>query len=396
MEYTPEEIQMMIYDKIAGTLPEQDDAFLMRLVEQDRTAAELWNKINDDVAITGGSFHSQQLSEAQDRVWEKVQQDVTGGTDNSTQVAGGNGIIKSRGFIVAKRIAVAAVVLSLIAGAYVTIVRKGTTVSRLPRQESSGRRSIELTLANGQILRLSDSSVNSSIQAGGVQMQNTNKTFSFNDGGKEKSEINSITVPAGMDYKIILADGSNVWLNAETKIDFPFSFTGNTREVTLNGEAYLQVAHDATKPFIVHLHNSSVQVVGTEFNINSYDSGIVIVSLVKGAVKMKSAGGELAIRPGIEGKLEASGNISLGPFDQNEVLSWMQGIHIFHDATMSEIGTLIPRWFGVQVVIDNAKVRNERFSGFIDRNKPVSFFLDNLKSTKAADYYFSGGVLHLK
>jgi transmembrane sensor len=115
---------------------------------------------------------------------------------------------------------------------------------------------------------------------------------------------------------------------------------------------------------------------------------------------MKSNNKELEIQPGKQGvyseNTSASANFSLHSFDEKDVLSWMHGIHVFYNASIQEISTVLPRWYGIDVVLDNSAIARERFSGFIDRNKPIRDFLENLKSTNAADYYFKGETLHLK
>ncbi|HTI11442.1 MAG TPA: FecR domain-containing protein, partial [Puia sp.] len=208
--------------------------------------------------------------------------------------------------------------------------------------------------------------------------------------------LNTLTVPVGMDYKIVLADGTEVWMNSATVLQFPFAFRGETREISLSGEAYLKVAGDATRPFIVHLPQTTVQVLGTAFNVNSYDSGIVRVSLVSGAVTLKSDRQELQLRPGMEGVYSKNADLTFHSFDEKDVLGWMQGIHVFYNASIQEISRVLPRWYGLAVKLDNPRITRQRFSGFINRNKPIQDFLENLKSTHSADYYFMGDTLHLR
>src|SRR5690606_25037817 len=115
-------------------------------------------------------------------------------------------------------------------------------------------------------------------------------------------EWNIISVPFKRDYKLILSDGTEVWLNSLSNLRFPFNFIGEKREVFLEGEAYFKVAKD-TKPFIVHVGETDIKVLGTSFNINS-DGTQVITSLVEGSV-LNSAGNEsVLLKPGYQSIFE--------------------------------------------------------------------------------------------
>lgn len=251
---------------------------------------------------------------------------------------------------------------------------------------------IQLQLSNGQTIDLNTDT--SQVLAGNVVMKNANKTLTYKSG--EAAGFATLTVPPGKDYTIHLSDGSEVQLNAATSIRFPLSFTGNTREVFINGEAYLKIAKDADKPFIVNLPNSSVHVLGTAFNVNTYDSGIVKVALVEGAVKFVNKENSLQLLPGQEG-VSSAGNISTHPFDETDVLSWRSGRFLFSNASLEDVCRVIPRLYGLSLELDNKQVANRRFSGVIDRNQPLENVLKALKATNAIDYYADKeGVFHIK
>ncbi|WP_170302682.1 FecR family protein [Chitinophaga oryziterrae] len=251
---------------------------------------------------------------------------------------------------------------------------------------------IQLQLSNGQTIDLNTDT--SQVLAGNVVLKNANKTLTYKSG--EAAGFATLTVPPGKDYTIHLSDGSEVQLNAATSIRFPLSFTGNTREVFINGEAYLKIAKDADKPFIVNLPNSSVHVLGTAFNVNTYDSGIVKVALVEGAVKFVNKENSLQLLPGQEG-VSSAGNISTHPFDETEVLSWRSGRFLFSNASLEDVCRVIPRLYGLSLELDNKQVASRRFSGVIDRNQPLENVLKALKATNAIDYYADKeGVFHIK
>ncbi|WP_158267017.1 FecR family protein [Chitinophaga niastensis] len=253
---------------------------------------------------------------------------------------------------------------------------------------------IQLQLRNGPTIDLSNQQGRT--QLGNIILNNKNKqlTYSYDTATPQSA---SLTVPAGKDYSIHLQDGSEIELNAATQLDFPLAFTGNTREVTIHGEAYLKIAQNAGKPFLVHLPGATVQVLGTAFNVNTYDSNAVSVALVEGAVKMEAGNATSILKPGYEISFTPEKGMSTEKFDEGDVLAWRQGIHLFHAASMEEIATLIHRFYGVVVKIDVKAANNKPFTGSMNRNKPVRHFLDGLKFSQYIDYYFDNdSILHLK
>ena len=382
MQYDLEHVRMMMMEKIAGTLDEQDNIVLQQLIVNEGEINHLWEELQARFEEPHAADIIKGLPGRQERVWAQVDQRGMGKTE-----------LPVRPFRFVRIAAAAACFLLAAAGGilYYRSIHRGVPYASTG---SSSKKSIQLQLAGGQPIDLSAAGNTITLQE--AQLKNTNKTLSFQTTGDKSAGLNTLTVPVGMDYKIVLADSTEIWMNSATVLQFPFAFQGNTREISLSGEAYLKVAANAAKPFIVHLPHASVQVLGTAFNVNSYDSGVVRVSLVNGAVKLKSDSKEANIRPGLEGVCTGNADITLHTFDEKDVLSWMHGIHVFYNASIQEISTVLPRWYGIEVVLDNSRIAGERFSGFIDRNKPIQDFLENLKSTNSAGYYFKDGILHLK
>lgn len=225
-------------------------------------------------------------------------------------------------------------------------------------------------------------------------LHTSNKQLTYTGNSKDQT-LGTLTVPAGKSYNVVLDDGTIVYMNAASKLEFPMKFNGNKREITISGEAYLQIAKNAEQPFIVHLGNSYVQVLGTEFNVNTYDSGTVKVSLVKGSVRMNTGKDSVLLKPGKAATFTGTALV-VDPFDEDDVLSWKSGILKFSGATIDEIArTVIPRYFDEQVVIDPS-ASGKKFTGVIDRNKPLKEFLYHLTITNEITHYTHNGVIHLK
>lgn len=173
---------------------------------------------------------------------------------------------------------------------------------------------------------------------------------------------------------ITLVDGSKVWLNADSRLEYPASFGGNTREVRLSGEAFFDVAKNKTKPFIIHLKNGTVRVLGTSFNIKAYDTD--------GVVETSVATGKVAFIPKKEGNtdttflthnLKAVYSLKTGLVKTISTLSnmdkaWTEGKLIFANTSMDEIAATLERYFGKQVVINDEQLRSYRLTGSFENN----------------------------
>jgi len=261
---------------------------------------------------------------------------------------------------------------------------------------ATDNKNITLQLANGKTINLSQAQDN--IQLAGAKLKNNGKALSYtldgnNNGSNDAGAISKLTVPIGKDYKMFLADGSEVHLNSGTEVTLSLSLKGSSREITISGEAFLRVAPQAGRPFLVHTPHGTVQVLGTSFNVNTYDSGVVKVALVEG--KVQFAG--VSIQPGKEAVYTVDKGVQVRAFDEDETLGWQEGKYYFSDATLREIVNVLPRWYGTNVLIDNPQLAGEHFAGMMDRSKPITAFLDNLVSARKIRYYFDNeGVLHLQ
>jgi transmembrane sensor len=262
-------------------------------------------------------------------------------------------------------------------------------ITHLPNNKN-----IQLQLAGGQII---DLNADTSQVVGAVNMRSSNKTLTYTTSPAAKTAgYATLTVPAGKDYTIRLSDGTAIQLNAATSIRFPLAFTSNNREVYIDGEAYLKIAKQARQPFIVHLPNTTVKVLGTEFNVNTYDSGVAKIALVQGAVKVVGTTDSLQLTPGQEA-VYTNSKLSTAPFDEMDVLSWRVGKFLFNNASLEEVCRVIPRLYGISLEIDNKEAANKRFSGVIDRHQPVENLLKALKATNGIDYYTDKtGAFHIR
>ncbi len=205
--------------------------------------------------------------------------------------------------------------------------------------------------------------------------------------GKALTEIkyNTVVNPRGSKViKMTLSDGTNFWLNAGSSVTYPIAFIGSERKVTITGEAYFEVAHDAGKSFYVSKGEVSVQVLGTHFNVNAYnDEDAIRVTLLEGSVKVKSGlkdqRNEVVIKPGEQAVANTnSGIIIMKDVDVEQVLSWKNGWFEFENASPEAILRQASRWYDLEIrYLTN--VTDKRFGGRISRDLPLSALMNLLE-----------------
>lgn len=247
-----------------------------------------------------------------------------------------------------------------------------------------------LTLADGSQILL-DSTANGQLaRQGNVEIiKLANGQLAYKAGGKEKEVLyNTMSTPRGGQYRLILPDGSKVWLNASSSIRYPTSFTGNGRRVAITGEAYFEVAKDPALPFRVSLLPASgkagmeVEVLGTHFNVNAYDDEpLVNTTLLEGSVKVKQAAGSVMIRPGQQAQVNPAGRISVASdVDLAGIVAWKEGHFVFRDADIKTIMHQLMRWYDVDVKYEGT-IPERYFTADISRNKTLSGVLKILEQS---------------
>jgi len=219
-----------------------------------------------------------------------------------------------------------------------------------------GRNGAVLTLADGSEVVL-DSLGNGIVTTQqGTRVTLSNGQLSYEAAGAGAVSQNTMTTPRGRKFRLRLPDGTGVWLNAASAISYPTAFTGNTRTVTLTGEAYFEVASDKNQPFIVQLSKgASVQVLGTHFNIHAYpDENNITTTLLGGAVKVNVNQESRLLKPGQQLDFnQKSGATSISnQVDTLAIIAWKNDILSFQDKKLSTVISMIARWYDIEVVYE--------------------------------------------
>jgi transmembrane sensor len=201
---------------------------------------------------------------------------------------------------------------------------------------------------------------------------------------KDSSSIyNTITIPKGGRFQLVLSDGSKVWLNSASSITFPAAFSKNERKVTITGEVYFEVAKNKQLPFRVIAGKQTVEVLGTHFNINAYpDESSIKTTLFEGSVKISVDTKSAILKPEQQSSIlnGKESRISIITVDTDDVLAWKNGNFQFEKAEIPLIMREAARWYDVDIKYEG-EVPQRRFTGSISRNVNLSELLRILKYT---------------
>jgi transmembrane sensor len=246
-----------------------------------------------------------------------------------------------------------------------------------------------LTLAGGTQIVL-DSATNGSLATQGniriSKLSNGQLRYTYLNEKPGQILYNTLTTPKARQTTVILADGTQVWLNAASSIRYPNSFSGRDRQVEISGEAYFEVKKDARMPFIVHTIGSddAVEVLGTSFNVNAYsDEEAMKTTLLEGSVKVTRGGSSSMLRPGQQAVLGyAGGGIQIvDNADLDEVMAWRNNRFQFSNMDLKTIMRQLARWYDVDVIFEG-KAPDIRVGGFIHKDVNLSTVMEFLGENK--------------
>lgn len=184
----------------------------------------------------------------------------------------------------------------------------------------------------------------------------------------EKQPWLSVVVPSGQRANVLLPDGTNVWLNARTQIRYPGVFSGDKREIELNGEAFFEVVTNKDKPFVVHTQKCEIEVLGTKFNVEAYDdSEDFFAALIEGSVRVTSKSGpdgtnSLVLQPNYLTTLE-DGKLMSKEITDFDYYRWREGLVCFRETDFAQLMHRFEKCYGVKIVIKNPRLLDYAFSG---------------------------------
>jgi transmembrane sensor len=227
---------------------------------------------------------------------------------------------------------------------------------------------------SGNLARLGNTNV--------VKVDNGELAYHSSDREQQGPDgYNELRTPRGGQYRLILPDGTRVWLNAASSIQFPTAFRGAERKVTVTGEAYFEVARDVAHPFIVNIDNRmQVEVLGTRFNVNAYtDEASVNTTLLQGSVRVVNRSKTTLLTPDQQSRIYNNGKSEVTDgADIEAIVAWKNGQFQFESDDITAVMRQIARWYDVDILY-TGKIPEGTFSGEVSRNTNLSNVLKILE-----------------
>ena len=248
-----------------------------------------------------------------------------------------------------------------------------------------------LTLSDGTVVNLDESSGNEVHLGEQLKAEKYGDTIRYRvqDGQETGLQYNTLTM---------LSDGTVVYLNSASSLRYPVSFGGDRREVTLTGEGYFDVKHDAGRPFIVKAGEAEIRVLGTSFGIRAYeDENEVLATLVEGFVNVRQDNSEVFLKPSQQAVCRpGSAHIEVQTVNVDYYVGWKSGRFIFNDMRLEDIINRIQKWYDFEVFFENADMKNIPFSVNIIKYEDYAKFFKALERTESVRFEIKGRTVVVK
>jgi ferric-dicitrate binding protein FerR (iron transport regulator) len=259
---------------------------------------------------------------------------------------------------------------------------------------------VELVLSSGKkVLLKKEGEHEIKEKEGAIQKRNGVVDYLAYKNQKSKyTQYNTVNVPRGTNFKLVLSDSTVVTLNAESSITYPLQFADNIREVRITGEAYFQVKKNKSKAFVVESNGTKVKVLGTEFNVDAYKTNEgVFTTLVEGSVAVSNEFGKsVIIKPNEQATTSNNANIQVREVDVNRIIAWRKGMLDFEDEPLGDIMEGLARWYDFKVFYELEELKHYEFTGAISQYEDVNELLRLFEMTKSVQFYIKGDVLLVK
>ena len=289
------------------------------------------------------------------------------------------------------RVAATITLFLAIAGSiYLVFQEKGTNEIVAQTIIPPGESKAELWLADGSVVDLNDKPHQITETGAKIKVINGRIDYTENKEIAAEHALHILNVPRGGEYQLILPDGTKVWLNSKTQLEYPISFDENQRKVLLTGEASFEVKHDAQKPFIVTTADGvEIKVLGTKFNIMAYkDVENIEITLVEGAVKVTTRDNDaIILNPGEQAKISRETlNTTVLNVDTNLHTAWTKGRFVFDKEELESILLKLSRWYNVDIEYLNESVKKKRLSADLRRYDEINSFLEFFSKVSMLDF----------
>lgn len=380
MHISENKISDLIVRHLKGQLNEEQEKELQDWLRQPGKQ-ELFDRIVSKERILKKSFEYDQFN--QEDAWNKLEKQMKPKLDYK------------------KWLAYAAVLLIPMAIGFLLLQERPEYEPGLAEVQKieHGSSNAVIYFSNGEVVDLSKDTSDVIRSKENLLVERDSNQLKINDEelmAGEAHRMNRIVTPIGGEYKVKLPDGTVVWLNADSYLEFPSKFSAKQRKVIAKGELYFDVKSNKEWPFVVETKGMELKVLGTEFNIRAYDDEAEIKStLVEGSVQVNNARGEqIVLKPGRQAIIN-KGTDALKDVDANieEVTAWKNGQFIFDSRRLENIMYDLARWYDIKVFFANSTVKDKKFSVDVQRYGQIEDILTLIEGTGDARFTIKGNVI---
>lgn len=383
-------IARLINNKLQGDLCEQDQAFLINWIQSSSANQIIYEELMNAENLKETILHLEQYDTEfyGRRIFDQLELPWV---ETAKQKPGHLSFIKTALF----KWAAAACFFFMVGygGFYWFSHQYHKSTASLVKSIVPGSSKAILTLADGSTVILDSAHHGSIGKQGEVSIVNVqNGLIAYKGASADITPpLNTMTIPKGGEFQLVLSDGTKVRLNSASSLQYPVAFVGKQREVRLSGEAYFEVAKNKNMPFIVSVNGMQVRVLGTHFNIKAYpDEKNIRTTLIEGSVKVSDAGKEVLITPGQQAVLNNTDHsLHVRQANLDEVLAWTKGEFLFENTNIQSIMRQVSRWYNAEIIFDT-DLSSIRFSGGMRREQNIQQLLEILETDGRLQFEIKG------
>ena len=369
------DIARLIAEELTGTIDEKDRVVLARWLDEDERHREEYADILESLKTGNEAWKDQERG-------RQLMESRWGAVKSHTVQKTGRWITWST--------YAAVIVLFVSIGIFWLVneekqeVENGTVA-----QIEHGSMKAQLVLANGKKVDLRPETSLQLEEVGGTRILTSDNRIKYSGkdslaGQSAEVKYNTLIVPRGGEFSLELADGTRVWLNAESRLRYPVAFTGKERKVEMEGEVYFEVAKNKEKPFIVTVNGVDIRVLGTSFNVSAYQEEVV-TTLVEGKVQLKKGNEQVILSPNQQA-IWSDDEFRVKQVDARNYVLWKEGIFYFEDVDLETILDDMARWYNVNVFYMNPALKEMKFSVEIRRYGDINEILRRIGQTKRVKF----------
>jgi transmembrane sensor len=386
-------MEKLIYKYLNNNLTEKESTELQRWLKRDKENIKVFENI-----VGEWNLSQQYIDNAKKKILSQI-------LSQNKAVVKEPSFQKVIGIVTLRKISIAAA--AVIALFILNLYDFGSDSDKSSVVESfktipSGKSKAILILDNGKNIDLLEDQ-NLNLESDGTKIIGSKNSIAYLQKKSNQAALkyNTLKTPRGGEFFVILSDSTKVWLNAESQLKYPVVFSSDKRTVELTGEAFFEVTPNPDKPFYVISGEQSIKVLGTSFNVASYeDDEEIVTTLIEGKVNVNMRFGDkksVSLFPSEQSKFnKEKGEIKNIKVDPNQFIAWKSGKFYFRQQKLKDITKVLSRWYDIEIFFLNSEMENKKFTGRFKRYENFDHVRSIIESTEEVTFVKKGKTVIIK